>query len=75
MVYVADHTLAGPRRPSAAALALPRLNLALWIFVGFWRARRELGREQRYAAQFTDRDLWDVGLTRGDIHREFSRRR
>jgi hypothetical protein len=30
-------------------------------------------RERRLAAQFTDRDLWEVGLRRGDISREFAR--
>jgi uncharacterized protein YjiS (DUF1127 family) len=38
--------------------------------VRMWRRRV---RERRLAAQFSDRDLWDVGLTRGDIYREFSR--
>jgi uncharacterized protein YjiS (DUF1127 family) len=35
-----------------------------------WRQRE---RERRLAAQFTDRDLWDVGLTRGDVYRELAR--
>jgi uncharacterized protein YjiS (DUF1127 family) len=38
--------------------------------VRMWRRRV---RERRLAAQFTDRDLWDVGLTRGDVYREFAR--
>lgn len=38
-----------------------------------WRLWRQSLRERRLAAQFTDRDLWDVGLTRGDIYREFRR--
>ena len=35
-----------------------------------WRQR---ARERRLAAQFTERDLWDVGLTHGDLYREFAR--
>jgi uncharacterized protein YjiS (DUF1127 family) len=35
-----------------------------------WRKRVQ---ERRLAAQFTDRDLWDVGLTRGDVYRELAR--
>ena len=37
-----------------------------------FRLWRQRNRERRLAAQFTDRDLWDVGLTRGDLHREFA---
>jgi uncharacterized protein YjiS (DUF1127 family) len=33
-----------------------------------WRAWRSHAREQRLAAQFTDHDLRDIGLTRGDLH-------
>ena len=35
-----------------------------------WRKRE---RERRLAAQFTDRDLWDVGLTRRDVYHELAR--
>jgi uncharacterized protein YjiS (DUF1127 family) len=38
-----------------------------------YRLWRQRTRERRLAAEFTDRDLWDVGLTRGDIYREFAR--
>jgi uncharacterized protein YjiS (DUF1127 family) len=34
-----------------------------------WRTWRRHAREQRLAAQFTDRDLRDLGLTRGDLQR------
>jgi uncharacterized protein YjiS (DUF1127 family) len=42
----------------------------LGALLRLWRQR---ALERRLAAQFSDRDLWDVGLTRGDIYREFSR--
>ena len=38
-----------------------------------YRLWRQRAGERRLAAEFTDRDLWDVGLTRGDIYREFAR--
>jgi uncharacterized protein YjiS (DUF1127 family) len=41
----------------------------LGALLRLWRQR---ARERRLAAQFTDRDLWDVGLTRGDLHRDFA---
>jgi uncharacterized protein YjiS (DUF1127 family) len=43
-------------------------------FLGtLFRLWRQRSLDRRLAAQFTDRDLWDVGLTRGDIYREFAR--
>ena len=41
--------------------------------VTLFRRRRQRTRERREAARFSDRELWDVGLTRADIHREFAR--
>ena len=38
--------------------------------IGWWRQRRQLARERRLAMQLSDRDLRDLGLTRGDLHRE-----
>jgi uncharacterized protein YjiS (DUF1127 family) len=38
-----------------------------------WCAWRKRAYERRQSRLFTDRDLWDVGLTRGDLYREFSR--
>jgi uncharacterized protein YjiS (DUF1127 family) len=35
-----------------------------------WRERK---RERRLAGPLTDRDLWDAGLTHGDVCREFAR--
>jgi uncharacterized protein YjiS (DUF1127 family) len=34
-----------------------------------WQLR---ARERRVAAQFTDRGLWDLALTRGDVARGFA---
>lgn len=42
----------------------------LGILFRLWRQRAV---ERRMAAQFSDRDLWDAGLTRGDICRELAR--
>ena len=41
--------------------------------MSLFRLWRQHARERRLAMQFSDRDLWDVGLTRGDIYREFAR--
>ena len=43
-----------------AAGALGRLGAA-------WRAWREHEEEMRTLRSFTDRDLWDLGLCRGDV--------
>lgn len=37
--------------------------------IGWWRQRRRFVRERRLAMQISDRDLRDLGLTRGDLHR------
>jgi uncharacterized protein YjiS (DUF1127 family) len=37
---------------------------------GWWRERRQLAHERRLAVRISDRDLRDLGLTRGDLHRE-----
>jgi uncharacterized protein YjiS (DUF1127 family) len=34
-----------------------------------WRTWRSRAREKHLAAQFTERDLRDLGLTRGDLRR------
>ena len=44
------------------------MNLASTLF-RLWRQRV---RERRVAAQFTDRGLWDLALTRGDVARGFA---
>jgi uncharacterized protein YjiS (DUF1127 family) len=38
--------------------------------IDWWRRRQQVAREQRLAIQISDRDLRDLGLTRGDLHRE-----
>jgi len=38
-----------------------------------WRLWRQRAHDRRFLAQLSDRDLWDVGLTRGDVWREQSR--
>ena len=45
---------------SAASARLHRLA-AVWV------KRRTRARELRELARFTDRDLWDVGLSRSDV--------
>jgi len=47
-----------------AARALARLRL---LGVA-WAARRQRARQVRELASFTDRELWDVGLSRADVH-------
>ena len=37
-----------------------------------WRLWRQRARDRRLVAQFSDRDLRDLGLTRGDIYRELA---
>jgi uncharacterized protein YjiS (DUF1127 family) len=52
-----------PRDGSIAPQADSRTLLRLW------RAWRTHAQQRRLAAQFTDRDLRDLGLTRGDLRR------
>jgi uncharacterized protein YjiS (DUF1127 family) len=70
MAHYADHPLA--HSPHLDVSLPQRAHFHLVRLAQLWRLWRQRSREQRYAAQFTDRDLWDVGLTRGDIYREFS---
>ncbi len=37
--------------------------------IDWWRRRRQRTGERRLAMQFSDRDLRDLALTRGDLHR------
>ena len=37
-----------------------------------WWSWHERRRDRRIAAQFTERDLRDLGLTRGDLYRELA---
>jgi uncharacterized protein YjiS (DUF1127 family) len=38
--------------------------------IDWWHQWRRLARERRLAIEISDRDLRDLGLTRGDLHRE-----
>ncbi len=69
MSYLTDHVSATMwlRGDSAASRA------SLGTLRRLWRQWRQRSFERRQAARFSDRELRDVGLTRGDIYREFSR--
>lgn len=41
--------------------------------VRLWHLWRRRASDMRRARQFSDRDLRDLGLTRGDLFREFAR--
>jgi len=51
--------------PRDISMAPPRSGLGL---LRQWRLWRRAARERRLALQFTERDLRDLGLTRGDLH-------
>jgi uncharacterized protein YjiS (DUF1127 family) len=73
MARYAVHPLAHHRRMRIGAGTLQKTRVPLNQVARLWRLWRRRSHERRLAAQFSDRDLWDVGLTRGDIHREFAR--
>jgi uncharacterized protein YjiS (DUF1127 family) len=73
MVYITEFSPANNRRTRINASSHLELQARFGNLIELWRAWRQRSLERRMAAQFTDRDLWDVGLTRGDIHREFAR--
>jgi uncharacterized protein YjiS (DUF1127 family) len=73
MARYADHPMARSQRSQTGASARRQAYVRLNFVVQLWHLWRQRSRERRYAAQFTDRDLWDVGLTRWDVYREFSR--
>ena len=47
-----------------------RRSRIVWL----WRAWRLRARDRREAARLDERELRDMGVTRGDIYREFTRR-
>jgi uncharacterized protein YjiS (DUF1127 family) len=51
----------------AASLWLSGLQARLARIDAAWTARRKLARELRDLYRFTDRELWDVGLSRSDL--------
>ena len=46
-------------------------GLRLWRLIRLWRQR---ARDRREADLIGERELRDIGVTRGDLHREFARR-
>jgi uncharacterized protein YjiS (DUF1127 family) len=50
-----------------ATLWLTWLHARLDSLGGAWAARRKRARELRELYRFSDRELWDVGLTRSDL--------
>jgi uncharacterized protein YjiS (DUF1127 family) len=47
----------------------PVQSIAAWLVqrVAVWTASRRRAREMREIMLFSDRDLWDVGLSRSDL--------
>lgn len=73
MTQLANHSVRSSQRPLLGQSMVHRAQAHCIGLLRLWRVWRRRARELRYARQFTDRDLWDVGLTRGDLYREFSR--
>jgi uncharacterized protein YjiS (DUF1127 family) len=69
MPYDSNRSIDWPvsRGSVAARPVAPRGLLATWRL---WRSRE---RERQEAARWTDRDLHDIALTRGDLWRELHR--
>jgi uncharacterized protein YjiS (DUF1127 family) len=66
-----NHTylIAGDRQKTArdvGALLSPLL-MRLHRAHAYWSARRTQARELRELHRFSDRELWDIGLSRSDI--------
>lgn len=43
-------------------------------FIRLWRLWRQRSRDRREAELLDERELRDMGVTRGDLYREFARR-
>jgi len=67
MARCAYELLAPPARPGSGATPLWRAITGLGILYRCWRQR---SRDRQSAAQLTERELHDMGLTRADIYRE-----
>lgn len=70
-----DHMLTNyqvsPRfAPSRHQSPYPGAAARLWALFGVWRRRV---RERRALADFTDRDLRDIGVTRVDVQNELAK--
>jgi uncharacterized protein YjiS (DUF1127 family) len=46
---------------------LSRLHAGLDRISAFWAARRERAQQSEVLFRFSDRELWDLGLSRSDI--------
>lgn len=57
------------RESVAEAGFQPTQGFAHWLSrqAVTWKQNRQRAREIRELARFTDRDLWDVGLSRSDL--------
>jgi uncharacterized protein YjiS (DUF1127 family) len=54
--------------PSAAAgLPIPRVRSPFARWAQLWAARRLRNQQMRELHSFSDRELWDVGLSRSDF--------
>lgn len=51
----------------AARVFLSRLQAGLDRMTAFWAARRHGARQAEVLHAFSDRELWDLGLSRSDI--------
>ncbi len=59
----------GPRPiVSTAHAGLTRLQAVLSNLRASWRTRRQRSREVQELIAFSDRELWDLGLGRSDVH-------
>lgn len=67
MARCADEMLAQSLRPRTGAMSLRRAIARLGILFRQWRQR---ARDRQVAAQLTERELRDMGLTRADLYRE-----
>jgi uncharacterized protein YjiS (DUF1127 family) len=68
--YIA-HWLPAPAQPPIRAAGLPLSWLATAHVL--WRRWRQRNEERQQIMRFTDRELQDAGLTRGDVFRELAR--
>jgi uncharacterized protein YjiS (DUF1127 family) len=55
-------------------LAWPAQATRRGRFARLWRLWRQRVRNRRETERFEERDLRDLGVARGDLHREFARR-
>jgi uncharacterized protein YjiS (DUF1127 family) len=62
--------IAGNPQPivSTARAWLARLQAGFGRLGASWRTRRRRSREVQELAAFSDRELWDLGLGRSDLH-------